>query len=78
MFDILDILLVAVLFDQQARFPEIMSRHPWEEVMCDLKMQTSVYELDILGTDYVHRCPQLTRREGFGGAEVVSRTGEMG
>jgi hypothetical protein len=34
-------------------------------MMCDLKVETSVDEFDILGADYVHCRTELTRREGF-------------
>jgi hypothetical protein len=38
MFDILDILFIAVLFDEQASFAQIVPWHTREEVMCDLEM----------------------------------------
>ena len=65
MFNVLDILLVAVLLDQQASFSEIVPGHTGEEMVRDLKVETSVNELDILGTDYVHCRTELTGREGF-------------
>jgi hypothetical protein len=64
-FNVLDILFIAVLLDQQAGFTEIMPWHTREKMMCDLKVETSVNELDILGADYVHCRTELTGREGF-------------
>lgn len=63
MFLIGDVLLGAVLFDQQARFAEVMSRHSGEEVVSDLQVQAAVDEFDVLGTHYVHRRPELAGRE---------------
>jgi hypothetical protein len=64
-FNVLDILLITVLLDQQASFSKIVPWHTGEKMMCDLEVETSVDEFDILGADYVHCRSELTRREGF-------------
>jgi hypothetical protein len=77
MLDILDVLLIAVFLDQQASFSKVVSRHPGEEVMRDLQMETSVNELDIFGADYVHGSTKLTRGERFEWTQIISGASEM-
>lgn len=46
-------------------------------MMSDLEVKTTVNEFDILGTHYVHRCSELTRRERLCRSQVIGGASEM-
>jgi hypothetical protein len=67
------ILLLAILLDEQACLAKVVSWHPREEMVGHLKVKASVNKLDRRRAFDVHCGPDLPRREGLDGPEVVRR-----
>jgi hypothetical protein len=72
-----NVVLLAVVLDQQARFAKVVSRQAGEQVVSHLEMQAAVNELDIWGTHDIHGGPELPRGEGLGRSEVLGGAGEV-
>lgn len=77
MLPVHNVVLLAVVLDQQARFAKVVSGKAGEQVVSHLKMQAAVNELDIRRTHDVHGGPQLPRGEGLGRSEVLGGAREV-
>lgn len=52
-------MLSAQFLDSPPREPEVMSRHPREQVVNKLELESTMEPIHPNGAVYVHRCPRL-------------------
>lgn len=77
MLAINDVLLFTVFLNEQTGRTKVVPRHPGEEMMRDLEVQSTMEKLDVGRTFHVHRCPQLAGWEGLSRSQIIGRAGKV-